>query len=464
MTDMAAMMRRRRLTMSTAASPSILANAAASLATNLMLRRRQQTLARTPPPSAAPPAPPPLQRHSSSLEQSQGEQHMRTFDRAPPPPGALRSRPAMQRLQHKYTPRSQPATPAYRTAIASHSKQRETEPGDVRWIENDPFMIAHPEHCRVVQSVYSDRKTPKGRRKERTLVNGPRGYERFMKSKGFDPYPASLSALVSWQTHIVGPKRPGQVTHATAGRYLGAVINVHLESKWPWLPEAGEREYLATIRDSLGMQHGFSAPKVKQPITPEILHLWNDHIDTTTHNGRVCKAAACLATHCYLRGCEFLWDKSSPTQCLHRHKWHVGRGGATLKLHDTKPKKGIVLTAMVPFLPKDTTCPVEAIEDMIDRCPFDLPMDGPLFVCEDGKPLARARMMEWERALLAKNTGGHSCRGPRAGSRRWQFRPPLRRCNWCKPRRRARTDGERLRSLGSGKQIRHVHLLDGHPT
>lgn len=223
-----------------------------------------------------------------------------------------------------------------------------------------------------------------------------------MENKGFDPYPASLAAVVSWQTEIVGPKRPGQVSHGTAGRYLGAVINVHLENKWVWLPEAGEREYLASVRDSLGRSHGFSAPKVKQPITPEILHLWNDDIDITTHNGRVFKAASCLATHCYLRGCEFLWDNSSPTQCLHRRKWHVGRGGATIELHDTKPKKGIILTAMVPFLPVDKTCPVEAVEDMIHRCPFDLPMDGPLFVCEDGKPLARARMMEWTRAHLAK--------------------------------------------------------------
>jgi hypothetical protein len=249
MTDAAVMMRRRRLTMLSASSCS--SEPLAEIATDpepaadLMQQRRQQMIVHAPKPTLhlttrtvphVPRGPLPLQRHSDFTQRRRLEKaitvgpaaHETTArSRVTAQPHAVLSRPAMQRQRH----RAAPPAAAQQDAIASHSKRRETAPGDVQWIARDPFMIAYPDHCRAVQSVYFGRKTPKSRRKEGTLVQGPRGYEHFMENKGFDPYPASLAAVVSWQTSIVGPKRPGHVTHGSAGRYLGAVINVHLEKK-----------------------------------------------------------------------------------------------------------------------------------------------------------------------------------------------------------------------------------------
>ena len=253
---------------------------------------------------------------------------------------------------------------------------------------------------------------------EHLVPSTRRGYASAVKSyvsycmvRHLSPFPVDEVVLAAYIIHVTS-----SIQVSSLKVYLAAVHHEQVTRGLPW--SLGGSELVRRAMRWVKRRHMCPGKALKIPITLEILGRmlacvpgWPD-VCAMTHDDRVFAAASSIAIHGFLRGGEFLASSGSSRALLRGRDVAVETIGGTraVVVSIAQPKNMWWLDKAKAFClspPPDEHSPAVRLdpvflwESYVANSPVPVRPDGPAFVMQSGRPMARDFMVRRTSDLLA---------------------------------------------------------------
>jgi site-specific recombinase XerD len=213
-----------------------------------------------------------------------------------------------------------------------------------------------------------------------------------------DRLPASEKLIVHWMVDAA-------LAPTTVKQYFSSIRSVH---RVLGLPDPGVDTPVVQLA-LRGLQKLHTKPvRVKLPITVDMIVRMRSFFDFSAHYDRCVYAAICVGVFGMLRSGELVRAESRFGPLRRKHVT-LGQGVFSLFIAGSKTDmfgKGHRLQLVATGF---AACPVVALSQYVNRAPFTLKSDEPLFMLSADVPLSRAVLVAKLSALVARLGSDPSC-------------------------------------------------------
>lgn len=235
-----------------------------------------------------------------------------------------------------------------------------------------------------------------------------RSYEEFCEAHCLSPFPADPGVLSAWMVFSAP-----FIKISSLRKYISAVRSAHLDQGMDWADvfSEGPRRTLLGLRRTFGD----SSSRHKVPISLALLLRIARCLPgfpspfLMSHADRLFVTASLIAVLGFLRGGEFLFSRKSARPLLRARDVRIGvspAAGSYVEVEVRAPKarwwEGSARVRCFAAADGVELCAVAWLRSYQALAPFPLPLDGPAFALEAGRPLQRAYMVQRTTDLLAQ--------------------------------------------------------------
>ena len=173
--------------------------------------------------------------------------------------------------------------------------------------------------------------------------------------------------------------------------------DLHIDRDLPWL-SVGQLNVLARFKKGMRMVVKEPEPYLKMAITPTIFEIFLALADLSQHDNRVALAATSLGIQRARRGGEFC----SPDILRRNWKLHSDRTSADLVRERGVKTRPYLRQSCTTFYAMTglKSCPITRVQDYLAKSTQPLPLNGPLFVLANGRPLTIEWLKQWTTLML----------------------------------------------------------------